>query len=192
MTADSLLEILMTPIGNDNTQARRSGVGPVRIALGAVVLVPLFLTFGLFLTGEMRAMQVVSASMSPTLEVGDRVLLRGIGRTPPLRGWLVSLVSPVDNGPELVKRLVAVPGDTVEIDRGRLYVNDREVPAPGGYFDPRSRVPRFELLPDQYYVIGDNRAQSEDSEEFGPVPLAAITGRVSFRYSPWKRRGAVE
>ncbi|MBR1585746.1 MAG: signal peptidase I [Clostridia bacterium] len=86
----------------------------------------------------------------------------------------------LDNYTLFVKRLVALPGDTVEIKAGHLYVNDELVPDP----EHMGSVPRdFEkitLEEDQYFVMGDNRRTSHDSraDDVGPISASAIMGKV--------------
>jgi signal peptidase I len=151
---------------------------------------------------------VPSSSMLPTLQIGDRILVNKLAyglRVPfshqyliaspdPARGDVVVLDSPVD-GTRLVKRVVAVPGDRVEVRRGRLRLDGREVevrPTAGGLVEVLSgRAHPLSLaagggpdlgpvtLPaDRYLVMGDNRGNSADGRSFGSVSRARILGRV--------------
>lgn len=118
-------------------------------------------------------------------------LAQGAG---PARGDVVVLDSPTD-GTRLVKRVVAVPGDRVEVRAGRLRLNGREVEsqlAPGGFeeaLDGRAHRLSFEagggpdhgpriLGSDRYLVLGDNRGNSADGRCFGDVPRERILGRA--------------
>jgi len=122
---------------------------------------------------------VRTSSMSPTLEPGERVVTwkAGAGHATWHRGEVVSLRH---DGQVWIKRIVAVGGDTVGLRDGRLVVDGRVVHEPWSdperidsvYFGP-VRVPVGSV-----FVMGDNRADSEDSRSFGPVPGSAITGRV--------------
>ena len=93
-----------------------------------------------------------------------------------------------------VKRLVALPGDTVEIKGGILYVNDEAVPNP----EHMASVPRdFEKITldeDQYFVMGDNRRTSHDSrsDDVGPISASAIMGKVKCVILPFSRIRGVE
>ena len=79
-----------------------------------------------------------------------------------------------------VKRLVALPGDSVEIRQGQLYVNDRLVPNPPEMGSVPSDLKRLELKEDEYFVIGNNRRSSHDSRasDVGPISLSMLQGHV--------------
>ena len=102
------------------------------------------------------------------------------------RGRIGSLVTPDPDARDLnlTKRVIGVPGDTV-VGRGeRVFVNGRKADdiATG-------RFPPIHLEAKQYFVLGDNRSESQDSRAFGPVPRAAIFGRVFLIYWPPGRVG---
>jgi signal peptidase I len=149
-----------------------------RARTAAVALVLLVVAVRVLALGWYPA---TSNSMAPTIARGDRVVvdklvwrLRDLGP-----GDLVTFSSPVD-GERLVKRVVAVAGDTVALEDAVLVVNGRPVREPyvdhsridGTYFGPVT-VP-----PGHLFVLGDNRFGSIDSRVYGPVPLDAVTGRV--------------
>lgn len=129
----------------------------------------------------LETMRVSSDSMRPTLRSGDAVVVDKLTvRTGPVRrGDLVAFSSPQD-GAVVLKRVVGVGGDTVEIRDAVLFVDDRAVHEPyvdaaafdATYFGPVT-VPAG-----QVFVLGDNRAASIDSRTYGGVPLARMVGRV--------------
>lgn len=83
----------------------------------------------------------------------------------------------------LVKRVVGLPGDTLELKNGRLYRNDQEIEEP--YIKEATQGSFTALVPaDHVYVMGDNRNHSKDSRQIGPVPLSNIQGRVILRFLP--------
>jgi len=157
------------------------------VAARAALLVVPAVVFGVgtFLVEPVR---VESASMEPTLRAGDHLLVddRAYRDAPPRRGDLVVFE---ESGATLVKRVVAVAGDTVAIEDGVLEVNGSAVEEPavdpktvdGMYYGP-ARVPAGTV-----FVLGDNRRHSVDSRQFGPVPVARVTGRVILRW--WPRPG---
>ena len=132
-------------------------------------------------------LRVRSSSMSPTLRAGDQVLVDKFfaHRHMPHRHDIVVLSSPRTGG-LLVKRVVAVAGDTVGLEGGVLVVNGRRVHERyvdyrlmvGVYYGP-IRVPGGDV-----FVLGDNRPDSVDSRSFGPIPVSRITGRVFVRIWP--------
>jgi signal peptidase I len=135
--------------------------------------------------------RIPSESMAPTLEPGDQALVTKLGGTP-ARGDLVAFHAP-RTGEVLLKRVVAVGGDSVGIEDGVLVVNGRKqreayVADPDAidsvYFGPVT-VGKGSL-----FMLGDNRANSEDSREFGAVPADRVIGRATARVWPPSRWGA--
>ncbi len=137
---------------------------------------------------------IPSASMEPTLMIGDRILvdklsyhLHGVGR-----GDIVVFAKPpkeVDpNVTDLVKRVIGLPGDVISSSGGRVFVNGqplRESWLPPGTVTTgikRQTVPAHE-----YFVMGDNRSDSQDSRFFGPIRGSSIVGRVVLRIWPPSR-----
>ena len=92
---------------------------------------------------------------------------------------------PSDPSRNFVKRTVAIPGDSIEIRRGDVYVNDQLIDEP--YLTEPSRntiMARSVMGPGEYFVMGDNRVHSNDSRSWGAVPLENIIGRVWVSYWP--------
>jgi signal peptidase I len=125
-------------------------------------------------------------SMRPTLLPGQRLAVGPLDR-PPRRGDLVVVRrEPTPSGMEMVKRVVGLPGERVRLVAGRLEVDGVEVAEP--YLDGTGEGSLdLRLGEDQYLVLGDHRAASTDGRDFGPVPAAALTGRVRFAYWPPRR-----
>lgn len=176
------------------TAPRRRRVGAMRLLITSIIFLVLALIWSLFMRGTLRATQVDSSSMEPTIEVHDRLIVEVITPRDTIAvGEIVTFRSPDDDGPDLVKRVVAVPGDTVEFREGYFYRNGNPSPAPG--LPPIAHGSKnylLKLAPNQYYVLGDNRANSHDSEDFGPIARSMINGRVFYRYSPRTRMGTVQ
>jgi signal peptidase I len=113
---------------------------------------------------------IASASMSPTLRVGALMFLDkwSLRRRPPRRGEIVSFRNPVGED-DLVKRVIAVPGDVVEIKEKKVFVNGEALVEPYAVHDrPNARLEGDDLgpltvPPDAYFVLGDNRDESNDS-----------------------------
>ena len=130
--------------------------------------------------------RVASASMEPTYAAGDVLL---ISRRPPQvadldRGDLVVFEPP--SGERTIKRVVGLPGEEVVILDGVLHVDGRPVREPwvdhrtvDGYYTRTFAVP-----PDHVFVLGDNRLNSIDSRDYGPVPAQDLLGRVITRLWP--------
>jgi signal peptidase I len=159
-----------------------------------LALVPLLLLASLanFFVVE-AALVKEGPSMQPTLYRGYRVVLDKVSYRfhPPHRGDVV-IVAPPGEPKLLIKRVVAVPGDTVEVRDGHVYIDGRAINEPwvtyfGGSSYPSTRVPRG-----QVFVLGDNRSHSRDSRVFGPVPLDALRGQARLIIWPLNHAGRVE
>ncbi len=141
--------------------------------------------------------RISSISMEPTLLRGDRILADKSaykrGRHPKA-GDVVIFIFPEDREKSFVKRIVAVPGDTVEIRRRKFLVNGKELrdeslgagdgTSGGKNGDPafRENMARFRLADGDYFMLGDNRRRSYDSRHFGPIDEADIEGKPAFIY----------
>ena len=104
----------------------------------------------------------------------------------PRPGDIVMMLYPKEPDKSFVKRVIAEPGDAVEIKDGHVYVNDVELA--DDFVDPDYRShddhERLEVQPGFYYVLGDHRNNSSDSREWGFVPKKYIVGRVQLRWWP--------
>jgi signal peptidase I len=163
--------------------------------LWLTILVAFALVFGFVRPFVLEAFRIPSESMVPTLEVGDRVFVnKFIYRfTEPERGDIVVFESVNGGEEDLIKRVVALPGDEVEVRSGTLLVNgvpqnepylNREIPD-DSFFGP-SRLSEGEV-----FVMGDNRANSADSRVFGPLPVENIEGEAFMRFWPPTRIGTL-
>ena len=169
------------------TRPRRGTIAAV-LAFGAAAAV---LAVVVLLAEPMR---IESGSMAPTLDAGERVLVekRAYRASAPRRGDLVVFSAP-RSGETMLKRVVAVAGDTVGIEDGRLVVNGdvRREPYTDAdaidsvYFGP------VKVRPSHVFVLGDNRANSRDSRAFGAVPRRDVIGRAATRLWPLARAGAI-
>lgn len=125
------------------------------------------------------------SSMMPALNNGDRVFLgKQIERLD--RGDVVAFWFPDDPSKSFIKRIIALPGETISIDyKGAVFINGSQIAEP--YVSPEhSRFPRVYpetfIKPHYYFVMGDNRDQSNDSRSFGLVPEKYIYGKYIGRY----------
>ncbi|MBM3944128.1 MAG: signal peptidase I [SAR202 cluster bacterium] len=109
---------------------------------------------------------------------------------PPRRGEIVIFKFPLDTSRNFVKRVIGVPGDVIEITNGVVFVNGVRLDEP--YLMSHSEVCTgrygcrgpYEVPADTYYVLGDNRGASDDSRNWGPVPVEDIIGREWVSYWP--------
>jgi signal peptidase I len=127
---------------------------------------------------------VTGCSMSPTFEEGNRVYATPISGSVD-RGDVV--VMDDGNGDDAIKRIVGLPGETVYLWRGYVFIDRKILLEPyipkKVYTLPRQRVAVFELGPSQYFVLGDNRPSSADSRVYGPVERKQIKKRIQLPQS---------
>jgi signal peptidase I len=168
------------------------------LELPVILLVSFVLVFGFVRPVVASPFYVGSESMVPTLKVWDRVLINKLAYDleGPQRGDIVLFESP-DGGEEpLIKRVVALPGDTLELRGGELFVNGTEVEEPYVRRETCARAtPRTcsfgpKTVPENHvFMMGDNRTNSLDSRFFGPVPEGNLIGEALFRFWPPSRVG---
>lgn len=158
----------------------------------------------------LKPYKIPTASMSPTLEVGDYFLSNKLYycTSTPQRGDIAIFRQPFDDNTEFVKRIIGLPGDTLEIRNRQVYINNQPIQEP--YLSQK----RYNVNPEitaklsnygpkvipqnQYFLLGDNRDNSLDSREWGTVDRSRILGKASviyfsigseFPYVRWGRLG---
>ena len=112
-------------------------------------------------------------------EADDRYIFH-----PPVRGEVVVFRSPRDPDRDFVKRVIGLPGETVEIVNGTVYVDGKQLIEP--YLDRKDNTTMspIEVEPGSVFVLGDNRGSSNDSRSWGPVPAENLIGRAWMRFWP--------
>jgi signal peptidase I len=170
-------------------ESKRRGGGVLEFLL--ILFISFVLVFGVVRPFIVEAFYIPSESMVPTLEINDRVLAAKFPYyfTTPDRGDIVVFQSVEGNGEDLIKRVVGLPGDTIAVQGGTLFVNGEPQQEPylaqnaGGFgtFGPIT-VPE-----DHYFMMGDNRNNSQDSRFFGPVPEENLVGDAFLRFWPLNR-----
>jgi signal peptidase I len=174
------------PPGDGDRIARRLFV-PLAVLLGALLLV-----FWVFFS----SLEVTGDSMLEVLHNGDRVLVTR-GYTTPERGDIVHIDgSELEGarGDQVIKRVIALAGDTVLIQSGRAIVNGQmeETESVLLLTADDVSVPETTVPEGHLYVLGDNRPDSLDSRFYGPVPITTVEGRLVFCYTPITRFGPID
>lgn len=146
-------------------------------AIAIVLAINLFLAQPRTVHGE---------SMEPNLHEEERVIIDLVTYRfrDPQRGEIIVLKLPNSHTDPLIKRVVGLPGDTIEITNGKVYINDELLSEPYLNQDTPGQVAR-QIVPEEHvFVLGDNRGSSNDSRYFGMVPYENILGRAWLRYWP--------
>lgn len=189
--------------GEKTGRAAKSVVREWVEALGVALLLALFIRSFI-----VQAFKIPSGSMLPTLQIGDHILVNKFAygvRVPvvgatlfdvsdPMRGDVVVFVYPEDPHKDFIKRVVAIPGDLVEVKAKELLVNGEPAIDPHAHFveglDGRGVSPRDNFgpytVPDgRVFVLGDNRDRSYDSRFWGPVAIDQLKGKAFLIYWSW-------
>lgn len=133
--------------------------------------------------------RIESVSMLPNLVEGEYVIVDKISYSlrPPERGDIV-VINKV-NSPDLIKRVIGLPGETIEVHSGQTFINGVALTEPYVVHAPNYELAPTTVEPGRYYVLGDNRGNSSDSHVFGSIPKEDLVGRAWLIYWPppdWK------
>jgi len=136
--------------------------------------------------------EVLSVSMEPTLHEGQYLIVSKINYWlhKPERGDIVVFDPPADNASTipLIKRIVGLPGEKVEARDGRIWINN--VALNESYTSgPLNYMGSWTLGTGEYFALGDNRNNSNDSHSWGPLQGENIIGKTIFRYWPFNKMG---
>jgi signal peptidase I len=164
----------------------RSWTRDLAVALGLALVIIIFLY---------QPVKVEGTSMAPLLSDQERIFInKFVYRFEPIeRGDVVVFWYPLDRSKSFIKRVVALPGETVELRAGRLYVNGKELTepyVPSSYLDG-ANYPPLTIPADSFFVMGDHRDSSNDSRVFGPVARQFIYGKAVFAYWPVDHFGSL-
>ncbi len=158
------------------------------------VLVSVAASF-MIITFLYQPVRVEGTSMQPELRDQDRLFINKFAyRFENIsRGDVVVFHYPRDPEKSYIKRVIALPGDALRIDDGRVYVNGQRIEeayVPKRYRDSRS-MPEIVIPQNEFFVMGDHRSISSDSRDFGPVNRDLIYGKAAFVYWPADNVGVV-
>lgn len=142
--------------------------------------------------------KVSGNSMVPTFQNGNYLITEKISYRfgKPQAGDIIVLKNPRDESQDFIKRIIAVPEDTIKIENNSVFVNGAALSE--SYLPPNTPTRSGAFLtegstvkagPNQYFVIGDNRSHSSDSREWGAVTKEEIVGKAFFRYWPPQSMG---
>jgi signal peptidase I len=171
--------------------SQRENLQIVIIALGLAILIRAFIAEPRFIPSD---------SMLPTLHIGDRVVVEKISYylESPKTGDIV-VFSPPEQLQEqgftqdqaFIKRIIGLPGQTVTVKKGLVYLNDKALVEKYIAEPPKYQWGPYRVPENQYFVMGDNRNNSNDSSRWGFLPKQNIIGRAVVRFWPLERIGKV-
>ena len=147
-----------------------------------VVVVVLIRTF------IITPVRVDGDSMKNTLKNGEILLLYKLSSID--RFDIIVLDEEKDNE-KIIKRVIGLPGETVAIKKGKIYINDKVIDDEYAYGET-SDYNKVTLRDDEYFILGDNRLISKDSRYFGPIKDNEIKGKIVFRLFPFTKIGTVQ
>src|ERR687883_640453 len=175
--------------------ARHSFWAEARLLLRDLVFALMFAA--LLVVFVVQPVKVEGTSMLPRLHDGERIFVNKLiyyGLPKLSRGDIVVFWPPHDPSKSYIKRIIGLPGETVEVHEGRIRINGRELEEP--YLDPQLNLSHMNQQPvivkeHYYFVMGDNRDNSSDSRFWGLVPEKYIYGKALFRYWPLSKAGVI-
>jgi signal peptidase I len=160
----------------------------------AEVIQTLFVAGLLFLAVNLvtARIRVEGNSMEPSLHDGEFVVVNRLAYRwgEPSRGDIVVFRFPLDPERRFIKRIIGLPGDAVRVDAGTVYVNDLPLEEPYIAAEPRY-AGQWRVGPSEVFVLGDNRNNSSDSQNWGMLPLEGILGKAILVYWPPSNLGLI-
>ena len=147
-----------------------------------VVVVVLIRTF------IITPVRVDGDSMKNTLKNGDILLLYKLSS---INRFDIIVLDEEKDNEKIIKRVIGMPGETVAIKKGKIYINDKVIDDEYAYGET-SDYNKVTLKDDEYFILGDNRLISKDSRYFGPIKDNEIKGKIVFRLFPFTKIGTVQ
>jgi len=156
-----------------------------------VILLTLILFFAI--RSIVLNFRVTGSSMEPTFHDGEYVFVYRLAywRHPPRRGDVIVFRYPPNPKRTLIKRVIGLPGETVSVHNGQVYINGLPLPEPYIAASPTYVADPVVVGPHQVYVLGDNRNFSNDSHSWGLLDMNMLVGKVVWRYWPLTRMGPI-
>lgn len=161
-----------------------------KLIKNVVFVLFVFLVGYLWGVKEVRFFEIVSSSMEPSLNIGDKILSVKINR---IRRKDIVIINPPDafDLDALTKRVIGLPGETIAVNGGDVFINGSRLVERYIKEAPEYNIEEITLSENEYFLLGDNRNTSEDSSSWGPVDKELIIARVICRYWPARDAGVL-
>ena len=150
---------------------------PYVVILVVVIIIRTYLVTPVMVSGP---------SMNPTLKGNEIMVLNKINND--YERYDIVVVH-TEHG-EIIKRVIALPGETIQCNNNKIYINGRKLEKDYG-MGTTSNINKTKLKDDEYFVLGDNRENSMDSRYYGPINIKRIKGKTSFIVFPFNKFGRV-
>ncbi len=185
------LEQSFSPASEEQKPSPLAGCFRFIVDIVETILISLVLFLGInAVTARVR---VDGHSMAPTFNSGEFIIVSKLAYKfgEPQRGDVVVFHLPRDPSQDYIKRVIGLPGETVDIRDGTVFVDSQPLEEP--YLDDKTRYTGTWFVPEgTLFVLGDNRNNSSDSHSWGPVPMEYIIGKAVFVYWPLASLGLVD
>jgi len=159
----------------------------------AETIVLTLIIYGLVSLG-FRNFRVIGDSMMPNFHEGQYLVVNKLAYRlhPPQRGDVIVFRPPTNPKKDYIKRIIGLPGETVEVREGYVYVDGRRLEEPYiGQINPHSSWGPSVVGQDEYFVLGDSRSNSSDSRSWGMLPGSNVIGKAWLSYWPPQEWGLV-
>jgi signal peptidase I len=166
-----------------------------------LTLIAIALTLALLIRTFIAEPRLIpSESMYPTLHTGDRLVVEKVSYRfhPPETGDIVVFETPpelqrrgYDKNQAFIKRIIGKPGEVISVANGKVYLNGQPLQEDYIAEPPNQPFPTVKIPEDEFFVMGDNRNDSNDSRYWGFLPQQNLIGRATFRFWPLDRIGLI-
>ena len=166
-----------------------------------LTLIAIALTLALLIRTFIAEPRLIpSESMYPTLHTGDRLVVEKVSYRfhPPETGDIVVFQTPpelqrrgYDKNQAFIKRIIGRPGEVISVANGKVYLNGQPLQEDYIAEPPNQPFPTVKIPEDEFFVMGDNRNDSNDSRYWGFLPQQNLIGRATFRFWPLDRIGLI-
>jgi len=180
---------------NQMEYLRKKGVGKIRLLASIGILLFTIVLWGWLISGKLEAREIISQSMVPTFNIGDRIIIDELDDASELKRGDIVITDPLEHDHlPMIKRVVGIPGDFIIRKNDKVFVNheptEKEL-RDAGITDVQLDIKSY-LPNNMFFLLGDNPEESMDSRYFGPISGRHIIGKAVFKYYPISEAGWIK